>query len=132
MAKDLHFVPEFTDPPEGERREFDESLPIRPDRLLRTGLNVMRNEIDRMVDQSKKGGLSGMQAHALKEYIKTASEVLKKHPNIGLGVIDEEDMDKLSDESISQLLIEAGKALKIDVHDITVQRGASKRLKEIE
>lgn len=102
----------------GEYKDFDENKPKPALDIVRTGLAIMANEMVRLVEKSKDGGLNGMQAMTLKEFMRAASDVHKRHPTLCLDWVKDDELETVSSERLNHLMLEAAKALKIDATDL--------------
>jgi hypothetical protein len=89
---------------DGTVRNFDPNKHVPALGIVRTGLAIMANEMQRMVDKSKNGGLNGFQSMALKEYVRLASDVAKKHKALDIEFLNDDELATMPQERLEELL----------------------------
>lgn len=119
---------EFNAAAEGDVSDFDETARIAPKKVLRMGLQIMNNEMKRLAKQSRASGLNGMQSMVLNQFVRTASEIQKKHKDMNIDFLEIDDLSTVSEEELIMQAVDAMKELKIDITDVVVQRGRRKTI----
>lgn len=103
-----------------EKQEFDDRRRVPPIDILRVGLATMQNEMGRLVKRSKARGLNGQQAYILKEYVKTCSDIMRKHKSLNIDAIGLDDLETASDERLAEMILGAAKSLSMDITDMNI------------
>lgn len=102
-----HVVEEdkFHKKPKGKPREYNELEHLSPIHAMKRGIAIMYNELGRLSEASQLTGLSPMESMSLNAYVKTISEVAKKHKQLQFGLTSEE-LDTVSDEKLLSMVRE--------------------------
>lgn len=92
--------------------------------ILKLGLPIMLNEVRRLKNVSEEKGLSGRGAGQITKYLETASSILKAHKTLNINPLTEEDLNKMPEQELADLVIKAASQLGFDGTDLNVVKKA--------
>lgn len=95
--------------PKGEPSPIDFDVQVNPVDLVRRGLAIINNELNRLIKISEEEGLGGGEALSLEKYVGLACRVTKDVKEIRVM----KDITKMSDDEITVAILEEATRLKL-------------------
>lgn len=129
MAKHKDFDDEDDDetdeiPDKWKEHTIDPTEKVDCAMILRLGLPIMLNEVRRLKVLSESTGLSGRGSGQITRYLETASSILKAHKTLNLNPLSEDDINRMPQGELADLVIKAAAQLGFDGNDLNVVKKA--------